>query len=95
MSEFGPVVTEELATSWKALAEGRSVNKEHAEAMLADLAAFCEFNEAAAGPSSAEALNYREGKRAVFARILFLTEIQGATLARIRRAAIELATEDE
>ncbi len=78
-----------LGQCWEAFMQGRSVNKDDAEAMIADLADYCGYYTAANIGTPSENLHYREGQRSLFARIILLSRVPKAVQDRVSRMATE------
>lgn len=79
-----------LGECWRAMMEGRSVTSEQAKAMILDLLMESQYFETAPAGATGDMLQRREGKREVMARILFLSDLPGSAITRMRRDALDV-----
>lgn len=78
-----------LGEAWRSFMAGRSVTSEEANAMLRDLLMTSEYFDIAPPEASAAMLQRREGKRELMARILFLSDLPGSVITRLRRDVLD------
>lgn len=84
----GPRQTLVLSDAYKAVFKMRNPTPEALEMVMNDLAEFSGYFAVSPRGASAEDVNYDNGQRSVFARILILTGVYGDELERLRAAAI-------
>lgn len=77
-----------LVSAWQRLATGQGERADF-EVAMSDLAAYAGYNDITPPDAPDSVLRFNEGKRAVFARILFLVELDSASQAALRAAAKE------
>lgn len=80
-----------LASAWNAISTGDG-SAEDFELALVDLAEQSDFFYIAPGGTSGDELLRREGRREVFARILYLLDKPGSFMTEIRKAALDELT---
>ena len=80
-----------LSSAWLAISRGEGATEDF-ELVLADLAEQSEFFFIAAPGAEGDELLRREGKRELFARILYLLDLPGSFMTEIRRAALDELT---
>lgn len=78
-----------LGEAWRNFMAGRSVTAEEATAMMTDLLLASGYYEVAPPDATADMLQRREGKREVMARILFLSDLPGSHITKLRRDALD------
>lgn len=81
-------IIDRLTDAWNAFVEGRA-SREDAEVILTDLASESEFFYIAPPDATGDHLKYREGKRALYGRILFLLDRPTSFMEAVRRAALD------
>lgn len=74
-----------LGECWRAFMAGRSVTADEADRMVRDLLLVSEYFDIAPPGVAADVLQRREGKRELMARILFLSDLPGSAITRLRR----------
>lgn len=80
-----------LSSAWNAISKGDGASEDF-ELVLADLAEQSEFFYIAAPRAEGDELLRREGKRELFARILYLLDLPGSFMTEIRKAALDELT---
>ena len=80
-----------LSSAWNAISKGEG-SAEDFDLVLSDLAETSEYFYIAMPGAEADELLRREGKREVFARILFLLDRPGSFMQELRRAALDEMT---
>ena len=80
-----------LSSAWTALSKGDG-SAEDFELAFTDLAEQSEYFFIAAPGAEADELLRREGKRELFARILYLLDRPGSFMTELRRAALDEMT---
>jgi hypothetical protein len=78
-----------LGEIWRAFMEGRSITSEEAKLVMLDLFMESQYFETAPAGATGDMLQRREGKREVMARILFLSDLPGSVITRMRRDALD------
>lgn len=80
-----------LSSAWQAFSRG-AASAEDYELIMCDLMELTEFFYVAQPDASGEALQRREGRREVMARILFLLDRPASYMTELRRAALDELT---
>lgn len=78
-----------LGEIWQAVLSGHGATSEEAQLILTDLLFTAGYFEIAPDDVSPNVLLRREGKREVAARILFLADLPGSYITKLRRDALD------
>jgi hypothetical protein len=78
-----------LGEIWQTLIAGRSVTSQEAELLITDILLTAGYFEIAPDDVPGHVLQRREGKREVAARILFLADLPGSYITKLRRQALD------
>lgn len=89
---------ERLTTAWQAIMHGKG-SKDDAELVMADLGEFSGYFAVSEPGTDGTTLSHNEGRRAVYARIMYLLDLPASYMSELRRASLDemqiTATEGE